>query len=409
MKIKRFVAGIALAFHLSSASALAQNAYITNFASNTVSVLNTATGTVTGNPIDVGSAPYGVAVSPDGSRVYLTNQFSNSVSAIDTATETVIATITVGSGPAGVAITPDGSKVYVTNQFSQDSNNDSTVSVINTRTNAVTTVPIPSSPPGIPSNPLGVAVSPDGRKVYVGTGLGTVSVIDTASNTVALTLQIGLIPIKGVTVSPDGHNVYVVNGSLVQSSQVSQITNSVSIIAINSDGTLTLKATIPVGDSPLGVAVSPDGSKIYVANTKGKEIPNGVAVGTVSVIDTATETVTATIAVGTSTTPSGPSGVAFSTDGSKIYVANTDSNSVSVIDTATNAVTTITNPSFNLPVAFGVFIQPRFAGTPRQSNCFGVSVAALAQQYRGLNASAAALGYPSVPALQQAIMTYCGG
>ena len=160
---------------------------------------------------------------------------------------------------------------------------------------------------------------------------------------------------------------------------------------------MTLKATISVGDSysgPLGVAVSPDGSKIYVANT---------GLNAVSVIDTAKETVT-DIAVGNS-----PSGVAFSTDGSKIYVANTDSNSVSVIDTATNEVTTITGPSFNLPVAFGVFIQPRFAGTPGQSNCFGVSVAALAQQYGGLNASAAALGYLGVPALQKAIMTYCGG
>jgi len=328
-----------------------------------VSVLNTAAGKVT-------AAPYGVAVSPDGSRVYVTNQFSNldcgpgCVSAIDTATEMVIATFTVGNGPAGVAITPDGGQVSVTNQFSND-NNVSTVSIINTRTNEVKEIDIPS--PGFPSNPLGVAVSPDGLKVYVGDGLGTVSVMNTASNTVdaRLTLNIGNIPIKGVTVSQDGRYVYVVNGSLIQSSQTVpvQMTNSVSKIGINPDGTLTLIATIPVGDSPLGVAVSPDGGKIYVANTKGKETPNGVAVGTVSVIDTTTETVTATIAVGNNSSPSGSSGVAFSTDGSKSYAANTLSNSVSEIDPATNTVTA-TIPVGNSPVAFGVFIQPRFAGTP---------------------------------------------
>jgi hypothetical protein len=91
-----------------------------------------------------------------------------------------------------------------------------------------------------------------------------------------------------------------------------------------------------------------------------------------------------------------------------------DSDSVSVIAAATNAVTTITDPSFNRPIAFGVFIQPpepppQFAGTPGFSNCHGQSVAALAQQLGGLGAAAAALGFPDVPALQHAIKTFCHG
>ena len=53
--------------------------------------------------------------------------------------------------------------------------------------------------------------------------------------------------------------------------------------------------------------------------------------------------------------------------------------------------------------------SPHFAGTPGKPNCYGQSVAALAQQYSGLNNAATALGYPSVSALQSAIMTYCGG
>ena len=50
-----------------------------------------------------------------------------------------------------------------------------------------------------------------------------------------------------------------------------------------------------------------------------------------------------------------------------------------------------------------------FAGTPGKANCFGQSVAALARQFGGLNAAAAALGFPTVQALQNAILAFCGG
>ena len=50
-----------------------------------------------------------------------------------------------------------------------------------------------------------------------------------------------------------------------------------------------------------------------------------------------------------------------------------------------------------------------FAGTPGKPNCFGKSVRVLARQYGGLNAAAAALDYPNVPALQNAISDFCEG
>jgi len=56
-----------------------------------------------------------------------------------------------------------------------------------------------------------------------------------------------------------------------------------------------------------------------------------------------------------------------------------------------------------------VFAQPVFAGTPGKSNCHGQSVSALARQFGGLNAAAAALGYADVSALQSAIMAFCEG
>jgi hypothetical protein len=58
-------------------------------------------------------------------------------------------------------------------------------------------------------------------------------------------------------------------------------------------------------------------------------------------------------------------------------------------------------------VRFAKFLV--FAGTPGNANCHGKSVSALAKQFGGLNAAAATLGFSSVEALQDAIMTFCGG
>ena len=70
-----------------------------------------------------------------------------------------------------------------------------------------------------------------------------------------------------MAVTPDGSKVYVANRG----------NNTVSVI----DATNTVIATIPVGLAPFGVAVTPDGSKVYVTNLNN----------TVSVIATATNTV----------------------------------------------------------------------------------------------------------------------
>ncbi|KJY41006.1 hypothetical protein VR41_14150, partial [Streptomyces sp. NRRL B-1568] len=58
--------------------------------------------------VTVGTFPTGVAITPDGLHAYVANEGSNDVSVISTATNTVTATITVGATPFGVAITPDG-------------------------------------------------------------------------------------------------------------------------------------------------------------------------------------------------------------------------------------------------------------------------------------------------------------
>ncbi|WP_431195962.1 YncE family protein [Mycobacterium camsae] len=91
----------------------------------------------------------------------------------------------------------------------------------------------------------------------------------------------------------------------------------------------TVTGTAAVGSGPSGVAVNPGGN-VYVTN---------FASTTVSVIDPATNTVTA-IDVGSS-----PFGVAVN-PGGNIYVTNAGADTVSAIDPATNTVTTTDVGSF---------------------------------------------------------------
>jgi YVTN family beta-propeller protein len=92
-------------------------------------------------------------------------------------------------------------------------------------------------------------------------------------------------------------------------------------IANNTNGTVsivddtTIVTNITVGSNPSGVAVTPDGTKTYVANYNSNNI---------SVIDNLTNTILATITVGTS-----PISVAITPDNSKAYVVNQGSNSIS--------------------------------------------------------------------------------
>jgi YVTN family beta-propeller protein/autotransporter-associated beta strand protein len=238
-------------------------AYVTNFGSNSVSVINTGTNAVV-TTINVGTSPTGIAVSPDGTRAYVT-QTGNNVSVIDTTTNTVVTTLTGFNAPAGVAFSPDGTRVYVTNVSGNN------VSVIDTATNAVVGAPI-----AVGSNPNAVAFSPDGTRAYVtNQNSGTVSVINTATNTVVATVGVGTSP-RWVAVSPDGTRAYVANNG----------NNTVSVI---NTATNTVVTNIGGFNGPQGVVFSPDGTRAYVTNNVG---------GNVSVIDTANNTVLGTIPAG---------------------------------------------------------------------------------------------------------------
>src|SRR5260370_42636550 len=97
--MKKLALALTLACLLGPASARAQNAYITNQVSNTVSVIDTAIDMVIAT-IPVGLAPVGVAVSPDGTKVYITNGTVNTGAVIDATTHTARAPIPIHRPPA---------------------------------------------------------------------------------------------------------------------------------------------------------------------------------------------------------------------------------------------------------------------------------------------------------------------
>ena len=75
--------------------------------------------------------------------------------------------------------------------------------------------------------------------------------------------------------TPDGTRVYVANNDEHRLG--------------DRHGENKVASTIPVGFNPLGVAMTPDGSQVYVAHLKGSSV---------SVISTASNAVSATIPVG---------------------------------------------------------------------------------------------------------------
>ncbi|HPZ94064.1 MAG TPA: beta-propeller fold lactonase family protein, partial [Mycobacterium sp.] len=213
--------------------------------------------------------------------------------------------------PFGTVLNPATGRVYVAN------NGNGRLITIETTSKQTETTTVGGAPSG-------VAVSPDGTRTYVtNNSANTVSVIesgvivgadfvfvDPPAVVATIALGGGTRPL-GVAVSPDGTRVYVANNGQ----------NSVSVI---STATNLVTGTIGVGAAPSGLAVTPSGARVYVANNTAN---------TVSVIDTVSDTVIATVAVGAR-----PTGVAVAPDGTRVYVTNNNASTVSVIDTASDTV-----------------------------------------------------------------------
>lgn len=252
-----------------------------------------ATNTIT-NRLVFGVIPV-YAVRPDGREIYVADGIADTVIVVDTATMSIVARIAVRPSPDGIAFTPDSQRAYVSN------NGSGSVTVIDTGTRRIVKAIPTDQPHDAP------VVSPDGSRVYVATSTGTLAsrrltIISTATDTVIRTIPFTAANrrLGDLEVSPDGRFVLIENGDLVDST-TDTVIRTISLGAVPFDFVFApdstsiyladycadgargavqqvnvtngqiLRSLVP-GRWPTSVAVSPDGSRIYVVLDTGRAI-----------------------------------------------------------------------------------------------------------------------------------------
>ncbi len=310
-------------------------------------------------------------------QIFVSNERSGDVTIIDGADFKVVGTIPVGKRPRGIHVSPDGKTVYVAlsgtpiegppaldaqgnpilkkNSKADDDDDDDSkadksadgIGVVDVAQRKLTGK-IPAG-----SDPEEFALSKDGTRIYVSNeDIKTATVINIASRKVEHLIPVGREP-EGVGVTPDGKQFYVTcetGGEVfvidtssykvvghftvpVRPRSVAFLSNAaIGFIPSESKGQLNIIDTatpkvlktidLPAGSRPMRVRVSPDNSRVYVSDGRA---------GTVTVLDSQTYAVQATIKVGTR-----PWGIVLSPDGKYLFSSNGPSNDVSVVDLATN-------------------------------------------------------------------------
>ncbi len=246
--------------------------------------------------------------------------------------------------PFSVAVSADGSSVYVasldSNVLDAFSRNTSTSALTLIGCNGELAKCTPTTPTDAVDEPESVAVSPDGSNVYVGSFAMDTFSRNTATGALTSTGCIGdvggctpttptaaLNELESVAVSPDGSNVYATS---VDASVVDTFARNTATGALTFTGCIgELKectATTPTNaiDQPTSVAVSADGSNVYVASSESNVID-------VFARDATSGALTFSGCIGklakcTTTTPeeavSQPESVGLSADGSSLYAAS---------------------------------------------------------------------------------------
>lgn len=225
---------------------------------------------------------------------------------------------TLGDLPTAAALSPDRSTLLVVNA----GQGTQSVQVVDPASaDVVQTLPY-DTPKAVFG---GAAFSPDGSRAYIsGGGTEQIHVYDVAGGRLTETAPLQL-PTKnpqgkpvnmyptGLAVTPDGQRLVVAD----------QLADAATVVDLATGAT----HTVPVGHDPYGVALSKDGGTAYVTDQ---------GANTVSVLDLtgADPVVRSTITVGTH-----PNAALLDPAGTTLYVADADSDQVSVIATATGTVT----------------------------------------------------------------------
>lgn len=314
------------------------------------------TSPTTNNTVDVGTGPSGVVVLKNN-NAYVVNYDSSTVSVINTATSQVVKTIDVGSGPISITAvdTTQRQRVYVTNSLSN------TVSVIDPNTNTViSTITVPVQDGSYydgyydytftyPNRVAKVAAS--SNRLYINATDGTISVFDTTNDANRLLRTDPLGAFTDLEVSPDGTRLYgtqggsltVINTTTMSATNVTvgpvftgdgsyqEYTNSVGNIALSPDGKRAY-VTYGVTIAQRGVGGQPYGSFFTDSTGSNWMITGGYSA--VAVIDTDPASATYNRQIGRILVPVGAQDLVV--DGSNLYVANSDNMTVTVIDRTTN-------------------------------------------------------------------------
>jgi YVTN family beta-propeller protein len=217
-----------------------------------------------------GLAMGGMSMAPDGSRVYVGMNLETVpppgfVSVIDTFTATVVENMGSLNVVADLVVAPDGNRLYVTDGWSLSTFDTGSYQLI---------AQITERDIGIGFGVI--AIAPDGRHVYIAASGDVVYAVDTTSYTVDASTIVHEGPLDGpmrIAVTPDGSRLYVADATML------------FVIDTASFGVV---ATI-TGDGAdmLGVAMTPDGGHAFVAASSSAQ--------SILVINTATDQVIHTI------------------------------------------------------------------------------------------------------------------